>query len=322
MLNAAESIFLSQESITLGCAELDKVTEHAYQRMSSVYQKAAAVCWRRMYTDACILRTLADLMYDDPPKSAAFLTAAVGRLDKAVVIAGACGDGRLELIQDLIVDIQADIPRSGATIEELPPSAAQQPVALPVTFSMSVPRLEIPPSFTTFLSRLCDRPFVLPGFIRDWPAMNDHPWKSLEYLRSVAGPGRIVPIEVGSDYRSDDWTQKMMDMDAFLDALFRLANGNADGLPVLYLAQHSIFMQFPALRNDIIVPDYLYASPPPPANYPEYTPPHNEDQLVMNAWLGPGGTVSPAHTVGSSEPSDIFPITNRRRSGPLLQLLR
>ena len=310
LLNAAESILHASESVAPSCTQLDKLTEHAYQRMSSVYQKAAAVCWRRMYTDACILRTLADLMYDDPPKTSALLCAAVGRLDKAVVIAGACGDGRLELIQDLILEIQTDISRPSSTIGELPPSAAQRPVSLPATFAAPVPRLEIPPSLATFISRLCDRPFVLPGFIRDWPAMNDHPWKSLEYLRSVAGPGRIVPIEVGSDYRSDDWTQKMMDMDDFLGALHRFAHGNPDGSPILYLAQHSIFMQFPALRDDIIVPDYLYASPPVPDNYPDYKPPRNEEQLVMNAWLGPGGTISPAHTVGSDRQRGASTITD------------
>lgn len=29
----------------------------------------------------------------------------------------------------------------------------------------------------------------------------------------------------------------------------------------LYLAQHSLFTQFPKLRADILVPDYVYSSP-------------------------------------------------------------
>lgn len=281
--------------------QLDAVIEHAYQQMSRAYQKLAPVCWRRMYTDACIFRSLADLILHKSSTTKSSLKVAVARLDRAIIIAGACGEKRLELIQDLITGIQLIIPHSETSGEDLPPSPTTTKIDLPMTFSAPVQRLDSPPSFSTFISRLCSRPFVLPGFIREWPALTDHPWRSLEYLRTVAGPGRVVPIEVGSDYRTDDWTQKMMDMDEFLDALSAFAHGHANGSPILYLAQHSIFMQFPALRDDIIVPDYLYTSLPAPDNYPQYKPPRNEEQLVMNAWLGPTGTVSPAHTVGLRE---------------------
>jgi hypothetical protein len=68
---------------------------------------------------------------------------------------------------------------------------------------------------------------------------------------------------------------------------------------VLYLAQHDLLMQFPGLRADIIIPDYVYASIDP-QEFPDYHPPGNEEELVINAWLGPKGTISPAHTVSRS----------------------
>ena len=297
LLDAAEAILRTPNGREVACAQLDDLIQLAYKEMARAFQKAAPLCWRRMYTDVCILRTLADLVDRESPKTNAVLRAGIGRLDRAIVIAGPCGDGRLELIQDLIAEIQADVTPADAS-QELPPSPATRQIALPRTFAGPVSRLEAPPSFSAFTSRLCSQPFVLPGFIRDWPALTDHPWRSLAYLRKVFGPGRVVPIEVGSDYRSDDWTQKMMEMDEFLDALSGFAHGNPKRSPILYLAQHSIFLQFPALRDDIILPDYLYSSPPPQDNYPQYQPPRTEEQLVMNAWLGPAGTVSPAHTVG------------------------
>ena len=113
-------------------------------------------------------------------------------------------------------------------------------------------------------------------------------------------------MEVGSDYREDDWTQKMMPWDAFLASIEELEKQNqtqADaGLspgPLLYLAQHSLFNQFPALKEDVVVPDYVYADLPPPEDFPQYVPPANDERLVLNAWLGPAGTVSPAHTVST-----------------------
>lgn len=127
--------------------------------------------------------------------------------------------------------------------------------------------------------------------------MQHHSWASTGYLRSIAGPGRLVPIEVGSDYRNDDWTQKMMVWDDFLTVLDSQECVHQNKPDVLYLAQHDLMKQFPALRADIVVPDYIYAALECPADFPGYMPPGNDDQLVINAWLGPGGTVSPAHTV-------------------------
>ena len=236
-------------------------------------------------------------------------------------------------------------------------------------------------------------------------------WSDLAYLRRLAGPGRIVPVEVGGDYTQSGWGQQMMPFDEFLDSLgggvvvavgtgeedaagssrrrrmrkemppsvkgddddedtgsgggggnstdsttpilsttstTRAATGsNAPELdadcgerqlsppsttattttttttaaaaaaaaaaervpdrPIYYLAQHSLFRQFPALVSDLLIPDLVYS--PPEHHYPSpslalntsnetssYEPPQSEEVYVLNAWFGPGGTKSAAHT--------------------------
>lgn len=218
-------------------------------------------------------------------------------------------------------------------------------------------------------------------------------WSDLTYLRRLAGPGRVVPVEVGGDYTQSGWGQKMMPFDEFLDSLelvelvelvetrtggeedgassarrrrietpsggdddeeetgggggpacngattpvstrtadSNMHEGDTDGerqsspssraltttatagaehaprRPIYYLAQHSLFRQFPALISDLLIPDLVYS--PPEHHYPSpslasnagketssYEPPQSEEGYVLNAWLGPGGTKSAAHT--------------------------
>ncbi|KAF7305008.1 Leucine-rich repeat-containing protein SOG2 [Mycena kentingensis (nom. inval.)] len=227
-------------------------------------------CWRRLHTDACILAALTA-----PP------SAAIAYLDTAIIISGAAH--RLDDVLDAIEDIQT---------QHLPlrqPNSYVFPIQLPLPPPFqgpAIPALAAPPSLAAFQSTEHKHPFILRGYASDWPALNQHPWASTDYLRAAAGRARLVPVEVGRDYRSDDWSQKLVEWDAFLASL-------DDPQSALYLAQHSLLMQFPKLRADIHVPDYVYADVPRPPGCP---PPGNDEQLVINAWFGPKDTVSPAHT--------------------------
>ncbi|KAJ7632149.1 hypothetical protein FB45DRAFT_911645 [Roridomyces roridus] len=244
-------------------ALLDQVVATAYENLT----KTSLYCWRRLHTDASLLSALSS-----PPEDA------IAKLDKAIIVSGAAGNGRLELILDLIEELQAEnYPSRTFTA-----SAVAESAALDVS-GATIPCLAKPPSLATFQTREYQAPFILRSYASDWPALNERPWASSDYLRAVSGPARVVPVEVGRDYRTDDWSQKIMPWDTFLDSL--------DGTEPLYLAQHSLLMQFPALRGDIIVPDYVYAALPR-----QTMPPENDEQLVINAWLGPKDTVSPAHT--------------------------
>ncbi|KAH8102964.1 Clavaminate synthase-like protein [Cristinia sonorae] len=267
------------------CKTLDDLADRAYLELRT--SKNPSTCWRRLYTDSKILRTLAELVH--PEDENATPTACIARLDHSIITAGACGEGRLELVLGLIGKIQSSYLRevTGLHAPLLPMQARSN--FLSPHYSCTVPRLADPPSFTSFISAHSHAPFVISKYASEWPATQS--WSDLRYLRTVAGPGRVVPVEVGGDYRSADWTQQIMGWDEFLDAISK-----PDAEKPLYLAQHDLFKQFPTLRDDVVLPDYVYAALPATKEFPEYRPPGNEDQLVMNVWLGPKGTVSPAHT--------------------------
>lgn len=260
----------------------------------------ASLAWRRLYSDTSLIWSLMDSCVNQ--SNVAAFEEAIARLDRAIIVAGAPGEGRLDLILDLIELIQrAYLPLSGMPSQNICTESCfrsdikshNTPVA---SSSKAIPSLPRAPTLSAFQSKHCHRPFILRGFAGDWPALSEHNWTSKDYLLDVAGRGRLVPVEIGSDYRTDDWKQTIMRWEDFLNYLLPM-DSRPPSQEVIYLAQHDLFKQFPALRRDIVVPDYVYSALQPPKSYLKYRPPSNPDELVVNVWFGPKGTESPAHTV-------------------------
>ncbi|XP_017796883.1 PREDICTED: lysine-specific demethylase 8-like [Habropoda laboriosa] len=119
-------------------------------------------------------------------------------------------------------------------------------------------------------------PAILKGCIDHWKALNH--WKNLNYLIKVAG-NRTVPIEIGSRYTDEDWTQQLLTFSEFLQKYVLTKNDQ-----IGYLAQHQLFDQIPELKDDFTVPEYC-----------NFTDNDDVEQPDINVWFGPSGTISPLH---------------------------
>ncbi|PPR08086.1 hypothetical protein CVT24_010547 [Panaeolus cyanescens] len=252
-----------------------------YDRMRLSRCSESLFEYRESYINACILKSLALSMQSRTLD-------AIGTLDRAFIIGGAGGDEHSDIVYEILEKLQASyhFPNYNRSPEDL-----LCPDVHVNSNPTSIPYIDPPPSLLGFQKHESKNAFILKNFAADWPALTTRSWNSVDYLRSVAGPGRIVPVEVGHDYRKDDWSQELMPWDTFLNAIKR----QDPSLGLLYLAQYNLFKQFPALRDDISIPDYVYLDiPDSNGNYESH--PRTDDGVLFNIWLGPKGAMSPAHT--------------------------
>ncbi len=132
-------------------------------------------------------------------------------------------------------------------------------------------------------------------------------WSNPSYIRKVAGR-RTVPVELGGTYTGEGWRQELMTIGDFIGRYIESNNntnnnkngrahenpaenddGRSDEGEKAYLAQHQLFDQIPALRRDIMTPDYCALL------LEDEEKDRDAGSVATNAWFGPAGTVSPLH---------------------------
>lgn len=208
-------------------------------------------------------------------------------LDTCCVVSGSPGLNRRAIANLILEQLQTWLTNGRDTPRVFKRTKLDHHSSAQVSIQYPIQRFTDLPSFEWFLNH-CNQdvptPFILPRELIDyWPAFNEHPWGSMDYLLSIAAD-RVVPVEIGSQYTDADWKQKMMRFSDFVKEHIVKQD------TVAYLAQHDLFYQIPQLENDIVIPDYCYIE----ADLNEFYE-KRAGNVVKNAWFGPKGTVSPLH---------------------------
>ncbi|KAH9465371.1 hypothetical protein Pst134EA_013257 [Puccinia striiformis f. sp. tritici] len=268
------------------------------EKLSSYVYKEVPNHWRQLYTDSILLKVSSifalQTSFSRNEGEDIDWMGIIRLLDMALIISGAPGRGRRGAIFFLIESIQAEYIKRAEEIEERPEKRRKtlhdcsrgEGGSTPNVIN-SIPVLADAPSTEDFVKSMHKSPFVIKGYSKQWKALSTNPWGTIEYLKAVAGAGRVVPVEIGKSYTEEDWSQKIMGWDEFLSKINESSNPDR----LIYLAQYNLFNQFPILKHDIQIPEYVDCELPPH----DRTRPETEDGVILNVWLGPAGTISPAH---------------------------
>ncbi|KAI7333804.1 Clavaminate synthase-like protein [Hortaea werneckii] len=288
----------------------DEVLTIAYEQLNTRPFFSVQECWRRLYEDACLFKVVhilrarvasfgedlspnERLELQNAPQDGNWLSEIIAVLDKSIQLSGA--PKRRQLHNTIFQKLSEVLP--AGEMNKYPPAfRIYEP--WPLRTRVGVSKADSTIDLVQFQEWLdvITQPLVIPKVTRHWRASKL--WRSPRYLMEhTLGGRRLVPIELGKLYTDKDWSQRLMSFAEFTKKCLLPSSPREVG----YLAQTDLFDLIPALKADIMTPDYCWSTPPPSTDEATLktaglSSAPSLSEPIVNVWLGPSGTRTPLHT--------------------------
>ncbi|XP_020290969.1 lysine-specific demethylase 8-like isoform X2 [Pseudomyrmex gracilis] len=287
MLHTSDKLLTQEKWISTSITRVEACLDRTWETLNSGYWKDVPIEYRYCYSLCTVVKAiLLELQYKvtadnlkDKEKEKIVLKNIINQIDRGILL-GAPLSSVPNLLTNIATKLNNCCIDSGATnIKEI----SINHEGTNFLISNNPERYFEKPSMETFYNKIFmpKFPAILTGCISHWKALTL--WKNPDYLNKIAGT-RTVPIEIGSRYTEEDWTQHLVNFSEFLQNHIIASNSQ-----IGYLAQHQLFEQIPELKEDFEIPEYCCFSDT------EDSDDVNSPEVDVNAWFGPANTLSPLH---------------------------
>ncbi|XP_072124598.1 lysine-specific demethylase 8 isoform X7 [Mobula birostris] len=230
------------------CLQLSQtIIDFSWERLNIGTWRDVDKEWRRVFSYGCLFKAVCLC------KKESAVREAIKTCDKGLLMGMAILDN---ILIRLVKVLQNHNNPKKRALEDVGfhqnSSQKRLQVAVPcikeIQAGMEVPRIHCP-SLEHFRAQylIPHKPVILQGIVDHWPAVRDSKW-SVEYIHEIAGC-RTVPVELGSRYTDDEWSQTLMTVGEFID---KYILHQEEGNPIGYLAQHQLFEQVDVDQPDLV----------------------------------------------------------------------